>query len=261
LAANGGVFVGHSTPPLDPMQRDFDSTHAEWDVAFSPKGTLFWTVWWSPYGNAGVMKDGTSTFLADDTGPEFLAVDSTNVYWTTDSGSIRRVPIAGGSTTTMIDNVQPRAIATDGVNVYWGNWTTSTTTILSLPVSATGATTPTTLASTTAGIGWYSVRADSANVYWADSAGVHQVPSGGGTVVDLATAEAAAPAIDSSFVYFADVLADTVDKVPIGGGTITQIVDLTAFGPVAETPEIAVTSNALFVTVGFEPSIYEVSPK
>jgi hypothetical protein len=113
-----------------------------------------------------------------------LAVDSTDLYWTTgEQGSVMTMPIGGGAATTLFydwwsDN---GGIAVDGTSVYWANGSAGA--LMSVPVHGG---TPTTVASsqyTPSG-----VAIDSASIYWTDpwSGAVARAPLSGGTVTTLA---------------------------------------------------------------------------
>jgi hypothetical protein len=75
------------------------------------------------------------TVASNQTGAWAIAVDSTNVYWTTyagpsGNGTVMKCPTSGcgASPTTLATNQtsQGQGIATDGTNVYWANFDTGT---------------------------------------------------------------------------------------------------------------------------------------
>src|SRR5579863_3694014 len=100
-----------------------------------------------------------TTTLVSGGYPEWLAVDSRNVYWTTGPGSVLKVPIGGGSPTTLASGQNsPQGIAVDATSVYW---TTEDGNVMAVPVSGAA---PTTLSSgqdQPAGIA-----VDATSVYW-----------------------------------------------------------------------------------------------
>ena len=49
-----------------------------------------------------------------------IVVDSTSVYWGSDDGTVRKIPVGGGAVTTLAANSQtPRRLAIDAAYVYW----------------------------------------------------------------------------------------------------------------------------------------------
>jgi hypothetical protein len=114
-------------------------------------------------------------------GPESIATDGKNVYWTFSEGtpsclgSVFSCSVAegcAGSPVSLASGLTfPGPIATDGVNVYWGGGggcAQSTELVESCPVSGCAGP-PTVLASLPSVAEIASVATDGKNVYWADS--------------------------------------------------------------------------------------------
>jgi hypothetical protein len=54
--------------------------------------------------------------------PQYIAIDSTNVYWTDDwAGTLMAVPLGGGAPTTLAEGDDFGGIAVDETSVYWTN--------------------------------------------------------------------------------------------------------------------------------------------
>lgn len=64
---------------------------------------------------------GTEATLATTSGskPQYLAIDSANVYWSDDSGALRQVAKQGGSVTTLVSTGASAQIAANGGEVYY----------------------------------------------------------------------------------------------------------------------------------------------
>jgi len=144
------------------------------------------SVYWDDTGDAGMgvadntalMKaplsgGGTVTTLASVAGPatmggvDLLALDSTDVYWSSRAfggfggvfGGVLRIPLSGGTTTTLASNAAPLGIAIDSARVYWSN----STTVMTVPL---GGGVATTLASFPSSFPW-SVTVDATSLYFA----------------------------------------------------------------------------------------------
>jgi hypothetical protein len=188
----------------------------------------------------GLPDGGAPTVLASGqnpgaNGPVGIAVDKTNVYWTTygAGGSVMKAPKGGGSPTTLASAQDaPLGIVVDGTHVYWTNQgSASNGAVLKVPI---GGGVPTTLASREPSPG--DIVVDTVNVYWSYAGtslngGVRKVPIGGGTPVGLwfggKAALARGVAIDSTFIYWANYHANlgTVNRVPLDGGEIFTYTD------------------------------------
>jgi hypothetical protein len=108
-------------------------------------------------------------------GPQGLAVDGKNVYWTTFDGTVAKCGVCGcdGVPTILATNqVSPGAIAVDATNVYWGTeWpgtgSSATGTVATCPID--GCDGPPTILAT--GQSPSSIAVDATNVYWTQDPG------------------------------------------------------------------------------------------
>jgi hypothetical protein len=152
-----------------------------------------------------------------------LAVDATNVYWTTVS-TVMQAPIAGGSATTLASGQQPQAVAVDATNVYFTSALIGAA-LVSIPI---GGGTARTLSSTFGG-NYIAVRAGYVygtlgNGGGATGPSVGKLSTTGGTPASLGSSPGVPNglAVDATSVYWAT--ASAVMKAPIGGGTTTTLV-------------------------------------
>jgi hypothetical protein len=161
-----------------------------------------------------------------------VAVDSTNVYWTTSAtpeGSVMSIPKNGGTPVALQSGGGGGAgIAVDATHVYWTVDVAGT--VMKVPI---GGGAPITLASGQSSP--FGIAVDAANVYWTtfvDDGTVMSVPIGGGTLVTLAIGQSNPMGItsDATNVYWADFGTGAknysdgaVMAVPIGGGAPTTL--------------------------------------
>jgi hypothetical protein len=119
-----------------------------------------------------------------------IAVDETNVYWTTygPNGSIMKAPLATGNPVPLATGQYPAAITIDGTAVYWANYGGLQGGIMSVPIAggspkplATTLDTPTAIAVAGNTVLW------TAYPYMALANGVvASVPTGGGATTTIA---------------------------------------------------------------------------
>jgi hypothetical protein len=147
-----------------------------------------------------------------------LAVDATNVYWTTLS-TVMQAPIAGGSATTLASGQMPQAIAVDSTTVYFSSALLGSA-LMSVPIGGGTAQ----IVSSTFGGTHLAVRGG--YVYGTLGSGGTgpadgKLPTSGGTPISLGASPGAVNglAVDATNVYWAT--ASAVLKAPIGGGGST----------------------------------------
>ena len=162
-------------------------------------------------------------------GPESVAVDATNVYWTNSTGTVMKLSLGGGTPITLASGLDfPGSIAVDATNVYWMNQGTSGRAdgyarLMTVPIKGG---TPTTLASADR-MASGGIAVDATSVYWAyyiyDS---DNAAPGGTSTPDGGTAGC----------------AGTVLKVPVGGGTPITL----ASGQFCSGGQVAVDATAVY---------------
>ena len=163
--------------------------------------------------------------------PIALAVDSTNVYWVNEGGSIVKAPLAGGPPITLASGQpNPQAIAIDSTNVYWVTNVTGVAqnAVLKMPLHG-GA-----ISTLATGLDPRGIAVDTTSVYWTDGTRgggrvwkvpISGVPDGGSPTLIATAKRPAGPTsilVDSSSVYWTEVPtsgAGTVLKAPLDGGT------------------------------------------
>jgi len=137
---------------------------------------VYWTA--SNYGNVvGKIPTGggTPVALANPLSePQGIALDATNVYFTTEAGEVVSVPKGGGASVTLASTPGTAlAIAVDGANIYWiASEPTdgATSSVLKVPVGGGSVTTLASMQPTVDAP--LSVAVDETSVYWATSNGV-----------------------------------------------------------------------------------------
>ena len=173
-----------------------------------------------------------TTLAVNQNEPEWLTVDSSNIYWVnTNCGSgcslppgvstINQIAKTGGTITTLATaQLTPGGIASDGSSVYWNDGDVSGS-IVKTPV---GGGSLTTLAAGLYGLN-HSIVVTSGYVYVVDTAGILKIPASGGTPTTLATSNLPFDvAVDSTSVYWSDKSSPGhVYKTSISGGSVTTL--------------------------------------
>lgn len=154
--------------------------------------------------------------------PQGIAVDATNVYWTTTDGNVLKVPIAGGNSTTLATGQSnPLGIALDDTHVYWAN------DVAGGQIQAVGLTGGTVQTLATSQASPQSVAVAAGNIFWTVNGKVERLPLTGGTPVDMATAQGALGGLtaDSNNLYWASVGQMAIRSLSLAnGGAATNLV-------------------------------------
>ena len=196
-------------------------------------------VYWTSIGvgsDAGtvmtVPKTGglAATLASGQSGPQGLAVDRRNVYWTNNgtSVSVMSVPSGGGPSVSLAppqDNPYGTGITVDALSVYWATSNGTGSSALMKVLLAGGA--PTILATVDSPGG---VAVDATSVYWTSlhaGGSVMKIPVGGGAPTTLASGPDNYPnavVVDAANVYWTNSFTGkSVAKVPVAGGAVTVL--------------------------------------
>jgi hypothetical protein len=211
-----------------------NSTNVFWALAYAPFSVLT-----APLGG------GAPITVAAEQPAAYLAADSTNVYWTDSSGTVKKAPVGGGAVTTLASSQDPYGIALDSDSVYWTNVGDFTGAIVKVPIGGGAITTIASESNVSFG---GSVAVDSTSVYWtvssthssthADagdlpSGSVMKAPKAGGTSTTLASdrPRPVAIAVDGISAYWIEggptcatpPCPGTVMKAPVGGGSAVTL--------------------------------------
>ena len=162
-----------------------------------------------------------------ESGPESLAVDATNVYWTNySSGEIRKVPKGGGQAVTVYSatNTYPWGIAVDGRALYWTtpNFFTGggSATVMALPF---GQDVPTVLSSNPNGP--QSIVVSPTDVYWTeggpDAVRATSLDGGNAQSIAIDPGGGGGLAIDANHLYW--TMNGAVYQASLAGGPATPI--------------------------------------
>jgi hypothetical protein len=248
-------------------------------------------VYWVNYANSdlleftGITSDAGSVMQAPldggsplalatgVTSPFGIAIDETNVYFTTSDGNVESVPIGGGAATTLMANqALPRGIAVDRTYVYWANFGLSANannpggSIARVNKNDGGS--YQVLANNTDADEAIAIAVDSNRVYFATYGSGGQVMSvpidgdAGATVLAPAQSTPLWLAIDSANVYWTNSgLQQSVMTVPLGGGTPRPIVSDGPSWMFQMVLGIAVDSTSLYFVMFHSGRVWKLTPK
>jgi hypothetical protein len=160
-----------------------DSTHLNGAITVDEKN-----VYWAASGQTprddvvmSVPRAGGAAVTLAHGSANALVSDGVSLYWTdwsaglpATTGTIQRVPVAGGPVTRVATANSPNCIAVDETRVYWSEVMTG-----GLVAVATEGGTPTTLAHAMAGLVAAPVVLDATNIYWAPASLMKVSKSGG----------------------------------------------------------------------------------
>jgi hypothetical protein len=247
----------------------------DWPWAIATDGT---NIYWTNYDNDGAINGdvtnagavlqapvggGTVTTLQmglED--PYGIAVDSENVYFTTNAGGrVKKVPIGGGTVTTLAEGLNgPCYIAVSGGNVYWTNYGDGT--LQTIPTSGTAPGTPTTLGTDSAGDNANGVAVSGSTVFFAasnDPGAIWSVGTTGGGTAKAFIGMQDTPwgvAVDSNNLYWTnDDNPGQLVSAPLAGGTPSTL----AKGLVNPTGIAVDGSGGVYVT-GDGGHVWKISP-
>jgi hypothetical protein len=222
-------------------------------------------------GGDGGAAHGVKALATGQASPIGVAIDATNLYWTTTgtsttvNGTVVKMPLAGGTSITLASGRSaPSAIAVDATSVYWVDAGLGAFGGAVLKVAIAGGSV-TTLASGQNSPG--AIAVDSNDVYWtqqgtgATNSAVVKVPIGGGTVATIASEQGPVGGltIDSTSIYWAVGGGSGMGAVlsaPLGGNVVTTL----ASG--LDTPfDLATDATSLYWTDNIDGTITKLTPK
>jgi hypothetical protein len=212
-------------------------------------------VYFTDTGNNTVIRQfkGSGNPLTLVTAPSptiALATDGTNVYYgidggSTGSGSIWKVPVAGGTATKLVSGVNPWLMAADSNYAYWSDYMSGTV----KRVSPSG--TVLTLASSVKGPNF--LVSDGTYLYWANggslstAGNISRVLVNGSAAPEVLIAGQNHPygiAIDSKYVYWSNSGTSHNDasvwKMPLAGGVATPLMQNMANAETVRVDDVAV---------------------
>jgi hypothetical protein len=150
------------------------------------------------------LTGGAPTMLVSTVGVGFIALDTTNVYFTAGSG-IFKLPLDGDASATLLAMAgNTVGVAVDAKNVYWLEFGAS---LQSVPIGG-GAATALATGLTSAAVSGLAL--GSTTLYFAGDKSVKAVPIGNGTPLTLFASDSSATplgvAVDATSVYWTNFL-------------------------------------------------------
>jgi hypothetical protein len=130
--------------------------------------------------------------------PRHFATYGTNLYWSSEAGTINKIDVNGGMAMTIASGqAQPNALAADVSDVYWAVLNDGGSGTL-MKVGVNGGT-PTPLHS---GAPIYQIEVTSDSVFWCSEDGIMKMAKSGGTPTALVHGRMFGFAMDSTYVYW-----------------------------------------------------------
>jgi hypothetical protein len=185
-----------------------------------------------------------------------IALDSTNVYWSTEGGDIKKMALDGhGTITTLATNPGAAiAIAVDGAYVYFSAWEPKAgrygpqySSIQKVPIEGG---TPITLATHQELL---NIAVDSKSVYFTTYGEVKRVPLDGGspTVIAYNQGHTLSIAVDATSVYWMNG-RDQIRKAPLDGDGEMPPKTLVS-GKNASSSNLAIDSTSVYWAMSPDP--------
>jgi hypothetical protein len=167
-----------------------------------------------------------------------MAADGTNVYWittgtansSTPTGTVAKVPAAGGTVTVLAPGLDPVSIAVGTNNVFFAATDTPDGIIAYVPIA--GGKVTSVLTSTTSSNEYDAFAIGSTEVYFIDGEKIESVPHSGGTPKTLialtGTPSLNGIAVDATSVYWterkgAGSTGGSVNKIPLAGAASATV--------------------------------------
>jgi hypothetical protein len=273
---DGGARVLLPTGSVSSLTRG--STGTAKSIASALTGPIFvtngsgyvgFTVLGAGVGAGGVDLFGESASTLTSPGmslqaPGGVAIDSSNVYWVSDSAAgivVESAPLKGGAATTIgiaAGSYLASSLSVKSGNLYFAAQNLSTLSGGAIFSVTTTASTPVPLQQFSTGSP-SGVTTDNTNVYWSDigTGGIYSMPLGGGAITTIASGlgEPYYLAIDSSNLYTAEGMEGAIYEIPISGGSPKKL----ATGVPNETASIAADGNEALVYFGTKNAICTVA--
>jgi len=162
--------------------------------------------------SAGALRvdfDGTNKYTYGSQASRGIDASTSTVYWSTLT-SIRSAPAIGANSTTFWSGLdQAIGVTLAGTSTLY--WTTTDGSVWSSPTSPSGGK-PIAMGPSGAG----DIVADTKNLYWASTKGLHRAPLDGGNTTNLVVTSVTARsiAVDDNYVYWTDEGKGLVQRVP-----------------------------------------------